>query len=402
MAEWYDANNMGSAFPILDYGANQLAKYGNEGLFNPNDPYAGLSSGQQVFRDGIMGAGVGNQFANARQRMTSNDAYRGTFPGQRSPHTGFEEMEFDETVQAPERTGILENLKNKLSGFTTPTLEFLKKIGGQRSDAKQAAYESIMGGKSLQPWQTGQYKGQDYGLYNSPSGLKVSSDILGWGEGYEKNFDSAFGSKSLEEMEQKKLDWAMNRISKGKAISQRLRDVLTARGLIGGNIGDQRPGRITDVVTDVVRPGDGGATTGGTSTYRGPPTTSFNVAQFAKAGRRADKPGGFTDPGKGSYGPHRAEGGRIGYQEGELVEDEYMAEATPGGMMEENIEEVQGEPSREQLEAIALEIFRLPLEELNEEQLNVVYQAAMEQEPSEEEVQFAAQEGPGEGIASLV
>jgi len=97
-----------------------------------------------------------------------------------------------------------------------------------------------------------------------------------------------------------------------------------------------------------------------------------------------------------------AKGGRIGYQGGELVEDEYMAEATPGGMMEENIEEVQGEPSREQLEAIALEIFQLPLEQLDEEQLMIVYQAAMEQEPSEEEVQFAAQEGPGEGIASLV
>ena len=97
-----------------------------------------------------------------------------------------------------------------------------------------------------------------------------------------------------------------------------------------------------------------------------------------------------------------AEGGRIGYQGGELVEDESMMEATPAGMMEENIEEVQGEPSREQLEAIAFEIFRLPLEELDEQQLMVVYQAAMEQEPSEEEVQFAAQEGPGEGIASLV
>ena len=97
-----------------------------------------------------------------------------------------------------------------------------------------------------------------------------------------------------------------------------------------------------------------------------------------------------------------AYGGRAGYQEGELVEDEYMAEATPAGMMEENIEEVQGEPTREQLEAIALEIFRLPLEELNEEQLNVVYQAAMEQEPAEEEVQFAAQAAPAEGIASLV
>jgi hypothetical protein len=32
----------------------------------------------------------------------------------------------------------------------------------------------------------------------------------------------------------------------------------------------------------------------------------------------------------------------------------------------------------------------------------VVYQAAMEQEPSEEDAQFAAQEGPPEGIASLV
>ena len=98
----------------------------------------------------------------------------------------------------------------------------------------------------------------------------------------------------------------------------------------------------------------------------------------------------------------QAEGGRIGYQGGELVEDASMVEATPAGMMEENIEEVQGEPSREQLEAIAFEIFRLPLEELDEQQLMVVYQAAMEQEPSEEEVQFAAQEGPPEGIASLV
>ena len=123
---------------------------------------------------------------------------------------------------------------------------------------------------------------------------------------------------------------------------------------------------------------------------------------------RASRPASerqFTGHGRSGMGRSAdrfaAEGGRIGYQEGELVEDEYMAEATPGGMMEENIEEVQGEPSREQLEAIALEIFQLPLEQLDEEQLMIVYQAAMEQEPSEEEVQFAA-EGPGEGIASLV
>ena len=30
-------------------------------------------------------------------------------------------------------------------------------------------------------------------------------------------------------------------------------------------------------------------------------------------GRRPDKPGGFTDPGKGSYGPHLAQGGLINF-----------------------------------------------------------------------------------------
>jgi hypothetical protein len=86
---------------------------------------------------------------------------------------------------------------------------------------------------------------------------------------------------------------------------------------------------------------------------------------------------------------------RPGYQGGELVMDESMMAETPTGMMEENIEEVQGEPTREELEVLAREIFQLRLEELDEEQLMVVYQAAMEQQPREEmmqeqDVQFAA------------
>ena len=85
-----------------------------------------------------------------------------------------------------------------------------------------------------------------------------------------------------------------------------------------------------------------------------------------------------------------------GYANGELVTDESMIAETPTGMMEENVEEVQGEPTREQLEALAMEIFQLRLEELDEEQLMVVYQAAMEQQPQEmamqeEDVQFAPQ-----------
>ena len=50
------------------------------------------------------------------------------------------------------------------------------------------------------------------------------------------------------------------------------------------------------------------------------------------------------------------------------------------------------------MEALAMEIFQLRLEELDEEQLMVVYQAAMEQQPKEvamqeEDVQFAPQMG---------
>ena len=84
---------------------------------------------------------------------------------------------------------------------------------------------------------------------------------------------------------------------------------------------------------------------------------------------------------------YKKDGGRIGHQGGELVEDASMVEATPAGMMEENVEEVQGEPTREQLEVLAMEIFQLRLEELDEEQLMVVYQAAMEQQPREEMMQ---------------
>jgi len=89
---------------------------------------------------------------------------------------------------------------------------------------------------------------------------------------------------------------------------------------------------------------------------------------------------------------------RGGYQGGELVEDASMIEETPTGLMEENVEEVQGEPTREQLEALAMEIFQLRLEELDEEQLMVVYQAAMEQQPEamamqEEDIQFNPQMG---------
>jgi hypothetical protein len=258
----------------------------------------------------------------------------------------------------------------------------LKALGGTRSPEKQAFYDEIMQGRSVEPWQTGQYKGQDYGLYNSPSGLKVSSDIIGWGEGREKNLDSAFGSQSIEEMEQKKLEWALDRIKRGKSVHSRFRPILEARGMLD-RIGDQRPGRtITDVVTDVVRPGEGA------STYRGPPTTSFNRAQAVRAGSY-DRTAG---PMSGSYGPHsrRAEGGRIGYANGEFVDEDINVEG-PGFDFNENIEMTSGGGEEDILEQLVAKYIEagFPPEQA---------QAMAMQELQ----QIVAQSGQGEGIASLV
>ena len=90
--------------------------------------------------------------------------------------------------------------------------------------------------KPLGLWntQSGNYGGNKYTLQRSPTGLKVYSEVNPYG----KNFDSAFGSKSLEEMDEKTLAWAMDRLSKGKDISSRLTGILEARGRLDGSPGD--------------------------------------------------------------------------------------------------------------------------------------------------------------------
>ena len=94
-----------------------------------------------------------------------------------------------------------------------------------------------------------------------------------------------------------------------------------------------------------------------------------------------------------------AAGGRARYQGGEMVEQGTELIEGPQGSEEfqETVVEGQEQPSREQLEALAMEIFQLPLEELDEQQLLVVYKEAMQGQPMEEavqeDVQFAANGG---------
>ena len=343
-----------------NYGINTLG----------NAPFAGLE-----------------QFAFPNMADVSGPVrYDGQIPGQGNADMFYEAP--DEGFQFP---SILTALANKLKREPNPVL-----------DAEMAALERNKG--YLDTGEFVQQRGDRESIYDfiqTPEGtetIRVLADKNAPGK-------SMFGSETYEEQLDKKEEWVRDRLLNDKRVSRNLLKWYQNRTGTSDIFDDGRlitpKGPITTGGTTI---GDitGGTSGGATATYGGPPTRSFDPGLARAMGSYKTESGSGPMTRGESYGPWKAEGGRIGYQTGELVEDEYMAEATPGGMMEENIEEVQGEPTREELEVIALEIFRLPLEELNEEQLNVVYQAAMEQEPAEEEVQFAAQEGPGQGIASLV
>ena len=230
MAEWYD---YGLGYPIM----------GNERFQNENQIYKNMDQnmnyrGANPFAN--FNSGIGT-FYNQRPNY-----YRQNVGTQPFPHTGFEEMEFDETVQAPEK-----------KGFTFPSIwggvkGGLEWLGDKfkRSPENQAFYESVTGGRSLPVggFTKGDYGGKEYEIYNSPSGLKVGSDIIGWGEGYEKNMpgSSFFGSKSIEEMENKKLDWALARYNKmgRKGLGRRIYNELVKSGRI-----DNQPRADGDQIT---------------------------------------------------------------------------------------------------------------------------------------------------------
>ena len=71
----------------------------------------------------------------------------------------------------------------------------------------------------------------------------------------------------------------------------------------------------------------GDTTTDGTTTTGGGGEGAFDPSGPTQASIRGERPdksgsghiGGFTDPGKGSYGPHKADGGRVGLRYGGIL-----------------------------------------------------------------------------------
>ena len=315
-----------SVLPI-DYGVQRFANYVNQNLGNNRNTNNQNISGQlrgygttqawpEYNENLFQGMGVGRFDPRNLMRPDNltQDLGAATYTGPRTP----EAIPFNPNqgnipyvpVQE-EQTGILENFKNKLSGFTTPAMAFIKKMGGVTPE-KKAFYDAVVGERGLAPNQftTGQYGGKDYEVYNSPSGLKVGSDIIGKGQGYEKNLYSAFGSKSIEEMEEKKLDWFRDRVRKGKAISQRGYDLLDkyGDGQIKTGVDTVAPAR-----TDRQK----------IEAYTGSPMSEYRQSRPASERQ-------FTGHGRSGMGRSAdrfaAEGGRIGYRERGFVDPDEPAE----------------------------------------------------------------------------
>ena len=292
------------------------------------------------------------------------------------------------TPQAQDKTNLLERILNNT---------IIGRIGEKfkRSPEKQAEIDAFN--------QTGMFGNLQGKMWDDASSglgkISLRDPVTGAILVRDKNVDSMFGSDTIEEMAAKKDAWIKNRILKNKPISKVLQAYAKNQGFY------DPPGNVTtgDGYRDTSGWGrvDQGYTTRGGFTHKADPT-SGQVRGHHGGGNWGNAPG---TPGGWGPGKNKKDGGRIGYRFGEAVEQETDFIQGPQGAEEfqETVVEGQPQPSREQLEALARHIFQLPLDDLNDQQLVVVYQAAMQGEPmeeavQEEDVQFAA----NGGLASLL
>jgi len=120
-------------------------------------------------------------------------------------------------------------------------------------------------------------------------------------------------------------------------------------------------------------------------------TGIMSAARTQHPTERARTRGGYTDPGRGSYGPWMATGGRVGYVNGEFV-DEDVNIAGPGFDVNENIEMASAPDPMDALNDMSMNIFGKPLHDLTPEEYDILIDMANDQAAPEQ----------AQGLASLV
>ena len=206
---------------------------------------------------------------------------------------------------------------------------------------------------------------------------------------------SAFGSKTFEEQLDKQEEWVAKRLLAGKRVSTDLLRWYRNRTGTSDRFTE------TEELIQAPRPDAGGAvTTGGggefSPTYdRAPPGARPSWHEATAARGRAGKQ--VAGPGFGQ-GAYWAQGGRVGYQDGELVEEDVNIEG-PG--YDENILEImkgEGVPFGEQVQGEG-DILSM----LIAKYLEAGFPPDQAQTMAMQELQqMVAESGQGEGLASLV
>jgi len=299
MAElFFEDDRMGMQDPIYnnqlqDQSFSDLSYQDTQGV-HPSRSHSGLQS--------IMPHALRNWRSDMNpQNANWAPAYQ---PGQAFPHENFEEMQFDETSQQPQKKGF------NWSNLTTPVMGIMRAFANKmkRSPEKQAEIDAFgktgmfgnLQGKMWDDRGTGLGK---ISLRDPKTGAVLVRD---------KNVDSWRGSKTIKEMEDKKMAWMRNRIKKGLPMSTTLTEFAKQNNMYSGPKGDQ-------------------VTTGG---------GQRDTSGWGRADQGYSTRGGFTgkaDPTSGGVRGHHgnwADGGRIGYNRGRVVNPGGYAGDEKGGIFE--------------------------------------------------------------------
>ena len=373
----YRSNIMDERFP----GQNQIYQNMDEQMnYRGADPFSSFNSG------------IGSFYGQPN-----------IYPGSEySPHRGFEEMQSDETVQTPEKTGFLSNLKSKFSNFKFPSV-----LGLAKQAIEPNTPEEKFGLEYFEPSMTSSGRiWEGFAPNDVFGGINVAS---AWGEGA-----AAAGQKRVD-----KIDATIQRLTELDADKHaQTIENLKKRSLVFQN---QLKKYNQDLKT----------ATGGTDTTTTPTTTGTdttggsdrrNVSHYRPGGHhmtRSQNQGGLgltqrqasdisrANRAAGMKGWGLAEGGRPGYAYGEFVDDENINVEGPSFDVDENIETAGFIDPQDALNDMAMEIFGKPLHELTGEEYQMLIDMANEQAEGPRPVgdPYGSPQGEEvveEGIASLV
>jgi len=302
------------------------------------------------------------------------------YPGQRNIHEGFGTADVSSTFQAPEKTGILQNIKNwsmdKLPTFSNLARNVMTM--GDATNKNSPNYNPALQGQIDFMKDQGKYGVMDQtGLNKITRGalqgknlqsFAGSNDLIDMYNNYIAKQDETLKGLTKKEWGQKAYDRKIG------VFKQRRDDAILERNaaIAAAKAADAPAKKVAAPVATQTHSAD--PTYGGGYTTQGGFTGTRGTASQAGTGR--------------GHHSWRAEGGRIGYRDGEFV-DENINIQGPGFDVNENVEMAEADP------------FEMRIQELMSKGLS--YEDAYDIAEMEFQDEFA--EGPEqdqEGIASLV